>query len=141
MCSFNEKHKEEEKDFIEQFFLSLYSGIKKRFPIKTIINRYKILVSKIKTKSIWVSRSKDGSIKMNESFVLTYLLQNADQRLKIELMSLLKENMPIPLYLKPFETIFKVKEQFELNQELLWILKKGYVVTSIGLHTKENLIN
>jgi hypothetical protein len=43
--------------------------------------------------------------------------------------------------LKPFETIFKVKEQFELNQELLWILKKGYVVTSIGLHTKENLIN
>ena len=49
---------------------------------------------------------------MNESFVLAYLLQNADARLKIELMNLLKDNMPIPLYLKQFENIFKVSDKF-----------------------------
>lgn len=63
------------------------------------------------------------------------MLENAEQRLKIELMNLLKENMAIPLFTKSFDTIFNTSEKQTLNSELLWILKKGFVITSVGLHT------
>ena len=44
--------------------------------------------------------------------------------------------MTLPLYFKEYENISKVSEiKFIPNDELLWILKEGLTVTSIGLHT------
>jgi hypothetical protein len=37
--------KEEERDFREHFFSYVYSGIKKRFPIESIIEKFKNYVS------------------------------------------------------------------------------------------------
>jgi hypothetical protein len=54
-------------------------------------------------------------------------------------MNLLKENLPIPLFLRPFENIFKVHEKMELNKELLWILPKAFTITSIGLHNENKI--
>ena len=67
---------------------------------------------------------------------MAYILKNAESRLRIELMNLLKDNMTLPLYFKEYENISKVSEtKFIPNDELLWILKEGLTVTSIGLHT------
>ncbi len=51
--------------------------------------------------------------------------------------------MTIPLYIRPFESISKVfeSEELTLNEELLWILKEGFTITSIGLHSEINLEN
>lgn len=56
-------------------------------------------------------------------------------------MNLVRENMTLPLYIKKFENIYKVSEKIELNQALLWIIKEGYVFTSIGLHNLEAIGN
>jgi hypothetical protein len=44
-----------------------------------------------------------------------YLLSNSDHKLKIELINLVKNLMPIPLYITKFETIFDHTPTFELN--------------------------
>lgn len=88
---------------------SVFSGIKKKFAIETMIKLYKKIVSKVKFISIWTPNSLDGVLKVNESFVLAFLLQNADARLRIEVMTLVGENMPLPLYRRPFESIFKIE--------------------------------
>jgi hypothetical protein len=55
-------------------------------------------------------------------------------------MNLLKETMPTPLFCKQFEDISKVPEtKMHINNELLWILKDGYTIASIGLHSQKNL--
>ena len=46
-CSFGNR-KIEEVDFIQHFFAYIYSGIKKRFPIKSIIDKFKKNVFKIR---------------------------------------------------------------------------------------------
>lgn len=77
-CSFDLKCKESEIYFIKLFFSHLYSGIKKRFPIKAVLDKFKSLVSKISKINIWNPKSENGTLKVNESFVLCYLLKNAD---------------------------------------------------------------
>lgn len=54
-------------------------------------------------------------------------------------MNILKENMAIPLYIKKFDDISRsVEAKVEQNSELLWIMKEGFTVTSIGLHDSNN---
>lgn len=60
------------------------------------------MVSRIKTESIWNPGGSNEAIKVNEAFVFCYMLKNADTRLRIELMNLLRENVAIPLYFKEF---------------------------------------
>ena len=57
--------------------------MKKRFSIQTILNKFKKLVAKIKQEEIWMPNEKHKPMKMNESFVLMYLLKNSDDHLKI----------------------------------------------------------
>jgi len=64
LCSFSRK-KEEELQFIQHFLAYLYSGIKKRFPIQTVIQKFKILVSEIKYESIWNPNTENETIKVN----------------------------------------------------------------------------
>ena len=55
-------------------------------------------------------------------------------------MNILKENMAIPLYIKKFDDISRsVEAKVEQNSELLWIMKEGFTVTSIGLHDSNNI--
>ena len=84
---------------------------------------------------------ENKSIKMNESFVFMYLLQNSDEKLKIQLMNLVKNMMPLPIYINQIDHILDMKENYVLNNELIWILKEGITVASIGLHSKDNLKN
>ena len=77
LCSFSRK-KEEELQFIQHFFAYLYSGIKKRFPIQSVVEKFKILVSKIKYESIWSLNTQNETSKVNEAFVFAYILKNAD---------------------------------------------------------------
>jgi hypothetical protein len=43
--------------------------------------------------------------------------------------------MPIPMYLKHFEDISQCSEaKLKINNEILWTLKEGYTIASIGLH-------
>ena len=72
-----------EKLFFDIFIKSLFLSIKKRFPIQTIINKYKDLVSKNKFEQIWIPTEEKKQIKMNEFFVCQYLLYNSDPRLQI----------------------------------------------------------
>jgi hypothetical protein len=67
------------------------------------------------------------------------MLHNADPRLKIEIMNLQKDKLPIPLYMKPFDNIFSIQNTLKLNNELLWILPKGFTIASIGWHNPNNL--
>lgn len=67
------------------------------------------------------------------------MLRNAEDRLKIEIMNLLKDNLPIPLYYRTFDTIFDVEEKLDLNKELLWVLPKAFTIASFGLHNEENI--
>ena len=75
---------------MKYFFFCLSSAIKKRFSMKNIIDKFKSMVSKTHNEQIWKPISEEESITINESFVFAYLLRNADSRLKIELMSLLR---------------------------------------------------
>lgn len=92
--------KREEENFIEQFFQVLFSAIKKRFPIQSVITKYKNRMSKFKILNLWIPQASEKGIRVNESFVLAYALNNSEQKLRIEIMNLLKENLPLPLYTK-----------------------------------------
>lgn len=48
---------------------------------------------------------------MNETFILVYLLINSQSRLKIELMNLVKNRMPLPIYLNRFSHIFNIEDK------------------------------
>jgi len=50
-------------------------------------------------------------------------------------MNILKARIPLPLYFKTFKNINDIKEEWVINQELLWILQSGLCITSFGLHT------
>ena len=93
----------EEKLFFDVFIKNLYSCIKKRFPIQTIVDKFKYLVAQKKLKNIWMPvENSSPHITMNESFLLMYLLRNSDQKLKIELMNLVKNFTPLPLFINQF---------------------------------------
>ena len=51
---------------------------------------------------------EDKPITMNESFVEMYLLCNSDEKLRITLMKLLADLMPLPMYFKKFANILNV---------------------------------
>ena len=57
--------------------------MKKRFSIKTIINKFKKMVAKYKYEEIWIPLEENRSIKMNEYFVFQYILFNSDDHLRI----------------------------------------------------------
>ena len=113
---------------------SLFEAMKKRFPIQTIINKFRDEVAKVKLETIWMPNEESNPIKMNAEFVLMYLLNNADQQLRIELMNLVKNIMPLPIYFRQFTNILKVSDSLRLNEDLIWILKSGITICSIGLH-------
>ena len=54
-------------------------------------------------------------ITMNESFLLMYLLRNSDQKLKIELMNLVKNFTPLPLFINEFSSILEPSENLCKN--------------------------
>ena len=83
---------------------------------------------------------EDGKpLKMNESFVLMYLLSNSDSQLKIQLMNLVKNLMPIPLFITEFKNIFDINLNDSLNEEIIWILRKGITICSIGFHNHNDI--
>ena len=49
-------------------------------------------------------------------------------------MNLTKKLLPLPIFLKEFEDITRVQEDFKLNRELIEIMKPEYIVASVGLH-------
>jgi hypothetical protein len=111
--------------------------VKKGFPIESILRKVKAMVGKEKPMvDIWVPMKMKRSQRMNESFVLMYLLTNSEHKLRIALMNLVKNFMPIPLFIAQFSNIFERSPRFELNEEIYWVLKKGLTVGSIGLHSE-----
>ncbi len=44
-----------------------------------------------------------------------YLIKNSENRLRIELMNLIKSIMPIPLYITDFKSIFDRNAELNLN--------------------------
>ena len=63
---------------------SLFEAMKKRFPIQTIINKFRDLVSRIKFETIWMPNEESNPIKMNAEFVLMYMLNtSSDKHLRI----------------------------------------------------------
>ena len=55
-------------------------------------------------------------------------------------MNLIKDSMTIPLYFKEYENISKVIDSpYVPNNELLWILKEGFTLTSMGLHNLDTI--
>ena len=89
-----------EKLFFDTFVNSLFEGLKKRFPIQAIINKFRDLVVRIKFETIWLPAEVNSPIKMNAEFILMYLLNNSDQQLGIELMDLVKNVMTLPIYFR-----------------------------------------
>ena len=96
---------------------------------------------RIKLETIWLPSEVNSPVKMNAEFILMYLLNNSDQQLRIELMSLMKSIMPLPMYFRQFDDILKVSDTLTLNDDLIWIMKYGITICSIGLHTRENMEN
>ncbi len=45
-----------------------------------------------------------------------YLFNNSDQRLRIQLMNLIKGLMPIPIYINKFKNIFDKNSKLNLNE-------------------------
>jgi hypothetical protein len=48
---------------------------------------------------------------INEAFVLAYMLNNSEPRLKVEIMNLVKDKAALPLYIRNFENISKLESQ------------------------------
>ena len=90
---------QDEEIFFDFFLRSLYSAIKKRFPIITKIKEFKKFIAEQHSKLIWAP-SRGAQAQFNPPFILMYLLKNADSQLRIELMNLTKALMPQPIYLK-----------------------------------------
>ena len=128
-----------EKLFFDTFTKSLFEAVKKRFAIQTVIERFKDLVGRIKREYIWIPSEEQNPMKMNATFVLMYLLNNADHQLRVELMNLVKTAMPLPMLFREFDSILKVSNELTLNDDLVWIMKRGITICSIGAHNKEFL--
>ena len=47
--------------------------------------------------------------------------------------------MPLPLYLRKFSNIYEPTKEYNLANEILWTLKKGFAVASLGLHTERSI--
>lgn len=54
-------------------------------------------------------------------------------------MNLVKNIMPIPLSISNFEFIFDHSFLQKKNEEVIWILKKGITICSIGLHNQDKI--
>ncbi len=67
-------------------------------------------------------------------FIMYYILYNAESKLRVELMNILRSYLPLPLYFKEFKNINDVRNEWTINSELLWLLHPGLYITSIGLH-------
>ena len=116
---------------------SLFEVMKKRFPIQLAIGKFRDLVAKSKYETIWMPNEERDPIKMNAEFILMYLLHNSDQQLRIELMSLVKNTMTLPLHFREFTDIMNVSDSLALNEDLIWVMKSGITICSVGLHTLE----
>lgn len=77
---------------------------------------------------------EDKPITMNESFIAMYLLYNADSKLRIVLMKLIGKLIPLPMYFRTFSNILNVVDEVKKNEEMIWALKEGITILSIGLH-------
>ena len=82
---------------------------------------------------------KNSPIKMNAEFILMYILNNSDRQLRIEVMNLVKNIMPLPIYFRQFSDIMNVFDAPKLNDDLIWIMKNGITISSVGLHTEKNI--
>lgn len=47
--------------------------------------------------------------------------------------------MPLPLYINKFSSIFDKNGLIDKNEDIIWLMKKGMTICSLGLHT-ENLL-
>jgi len=50
-------------------------------------------------------------------------------------MNILKIRIPLPLYFKTFKNINDIKEEWMINENILWLIHSGLCITSMGLHT------
>ena len=67
---------------------------------------------------------ENDPMKMNAEFVLMYILYNSDTALRIELMNLVRNMMPLPMYFKKFDNIMSISDDVPfLNEELIWTMK------------------
>lgn len=51
-------------------------------------------------------------------------------------MNITRNIFSLPLYFRNFNNINDVKNQWQINKEILWILHDAFCITSIGLHTE-----
>ena len=75
----------------------------------------------------------------NPTFLLYYILYNSEPKLRIEIMNLVKHDMPLPLYLRQFSSITNISNSWKINEEIFWILNNQPNIVSIGLHTEKSL--
>lgn len=57
--------------------------MKKRFTLQSVIEKVQKLVAENRFENIWVPLEDQTHSKMNESFVLMYLLSNSDSKFRI----------------------------------------------------------
>ena len=67
--------------FFQTFINYLFLLMKKGFPISIIMDRFQEFINT--EERIWIPYEKNKPIKMNEFFVLQYVLYNSDPHLQI----------------------------------------------------------
>jgi hypothetical protein len=66
-----------------------------------------------------------------------YILSNSNQKLKNSFIDSAERQMPIPLYIASFQSIFDPKPTLQLNSTVKRFKKEAMTVYSIGLHSED----
>ena len=95
--------KEKERNFFYQLIRHLYASVKRKFKFSQITNTIKEQIIKNYSKEVWSGGD------FTDYFILYYILYNADERLKIDLMNITHSMFALPLYFRTFSNINDTK--------------------------------
>lgn len=54
-------------------------------------------------------------------------------------MNQAKLHLPLPTHFRSFKSINEVEDNYVFNEELQYILKSGFTIVSIGLHSRDRM--